>query len=88
CRPFCGLDRGVAGLFHCAGFSGHGIAQSPTVGVIMAQLILDGTTTYDVDALATDRFFDDPELQTRDDVKRRCATAYRDYYGKVVISGE
>lgn len=88
CRPFCGPDRDITGLFHCAGFSGHGIAQSPTMGLIMTQLILDGETEYDVDALAADRYFDQADLQTRDQVQHYCAQAYRDYYGKVVISGE
>jgi glycine/D-amino acid oxidase-like deaminating enzyme len=88
CRPFCGPDRDIQGLYHCAGFSGHGIAQSPTIGLIMTQLILDGETLYDVDALAADRYFDEPDLQSRAQIKRRCAEAYRDYYGKVVISGE
>ena len=88
CRPFCGPDRDIEGLYHCAGFSGHGIAQSPTVGLIMTQLILDGETPYDVDALAADRYFDEADLETRDQVESRCAQAYREYYGKVVISGE
>ena len=38
----------IDGLFHCAGFSGHGIVQSPTIGVIMADLIRRGGTAVEV----------------------------------------
>ena len=44
-RPFCGEMPDLEGLFHCAGFSGHGIVQSPAIGLIMSQLILDGEST-------------------------------------------
>ena len=47
-RPFCGKMPDIEGLFHCSGFSGHGIVQSPAIGLIMSQLILDGKSTYDV----------------------------------------
>ncbi len=82
--PFCGQSPEVAGLFHCAGFSGHGIVQSPAIGLIMAELIFDGRSRYDIPQIEADRFFDVPELRDRATIKSRCVSAYANYYGKVV----
>ncbi|REJ70355.1 MAG: FAD-binding oxidoreductase [Planctomycetota bacterium] len=82
-KPFCGAMSDVAGLFHCAGFSGHGIVQSPTIGVIMADLILNGSTKYDIEAIEADRFFDIPGYQTRPEVKEKCRNMFASYYGRV-----
>jgi len=82
-KPFCGALEDIGGLFHCAGFSGHGIVQSPTIGVIMADLILNGSTKYDIDALVADRFFDLPGYQERPEVKQKCYNMYASYYGRV-----
>lgn len=82
-RPFCGKMPNLDGLFHCAGFSGHGIVQSPTIGVIMAELILDGKSTYDVSSIDADRYFDFPELQKRTDIESKCAEMAGNYYGRV-----
>ena len=71
-RPFCGKMPNLEGLFHCAGFSGHGIVQSPTIGVVMAELILDGKSTYDVSSIDADRYFDLPSLQKRSDIESKC----------------
>lgn len=85
-RPFCGTEREIAGLFHASGFCGHGIVQSPTIGRIMADLIVDGQTTYDLAQIEADRFADVAELTSRDEVKARCRRSYADYYGKVVAN--
>ena len=82
-RPFCGKMPNLDGLFHCAGFSGHGIVQSPTIGVIMAELILDGKSTYDVSSIDADRYFDFSELQKRTDIESKCAEMAGNYYGRV-----
>ena len=53
------IDRveGIEGLYVCTGFSGHGFKLSPVVGVIMAELVLDGrTTTIEVSPLRMSRF--------------------------------
>ena len=53
------IDRvdGVAGLYICTGFSGHGFKLSPAVGIVMAELILDGEAkTVDISALRMSRF--------------------------------
>ena len=82
-KPFCGSMPGIDGLFHCTGFSGHGIVQSPTIGVIMADLIQNGETDYDIEAIEADRYFDMPGYQQRDEIKSKCYQMHSGYYGQV-----
>lgn len=84
-KPFCGQHPDIQGLYHCAGFSGHGIVQSPAIGLIMSQLILDGRSEFDIDEIEADRYFDVPELRLRPTVKQRCYQTYANYYGAVVL---
>jgi sarcosine oxidase subunit beta len=45
------------GLFLANGFSGHGVMHSPATGKILADLILDGTSSLvDARALSVERF--------------------------------
>jgi sarcosine oxidase subunit beta len=55
-NPIIGPLPGADGLFCAIGFSGHGFQQSPTVGRILADLILDGRTDFDLSPFAHDRF--------------------------------
>jgi 4-methylaminobutanoate oxidase (formaldehyde-forming) len=82
-RPFCGKMPDIEGLFHCSGFSGHGIVQSPAIGLIMSQLILDGRSTYDVSSIEADRYFDMPGYVVRADIEAKCAAMAGNYYGKI-----
>ena len=82
-KPLCGQLPDVEGLYHCSGFSGHGIVQSPTIGVIMAELILDGGTRYDVEAIQADRYFDVADYRDRAAVKSACYAMYSSYYGRI-----
>jgi glycine/D-amino acid oxidase-like deaminating enzyme len=82
-RPFCGKMPDIEGLYHCSGFSGHGIVQSPVIGLIMSQLILDGRSTYDVSSIEADRFFDLPGYIERTDIEAKCVDMAGNYYGKV-----
>ena len=82
-KPFCGKMTGVEGLYHCSGFSGHGIVQSPTIGVIMAELVLNGETDYDIAAIEADRYHDIAGFQQRSDIKAKCYQMQSDYYGRV-----
>jgi 4-methylaminobutanoate oxidase (formaldehyde-forming) len=82
-RPFCGKLPDVEGLFHSAGFSGHGIVQSPVIGLIMSQLILDGASAYDVKSIEADRYFDLPGYLERGDIEAKCVAMAGNYYGKV-----
>jgi glycine/D-amino acid oxidase-like deaminating enzyme len=82
-NALCGPMPDVEGLYHCAGFCGHGVMQSAGIGVLMADLVLDGTCRYDMTQLEADRFFDLPEFMNRTTVKERCARTYADCYSKV-----
>jgi glycine/D-amino acid oxidase-like deaminating enzyme len=82
-RPFCGKMPDIEGLYHCSGFSGHGIVQSPVIGLIMSQLILDGRSTYDVTSIEADRYFDMPGYLERADIEAKCAAMAGNYYGKI-----
>ena len=84
--PLCGRLPDVQGLYHCSGFCGHGIAQSGAVGLLMAELILDGKCRYDLQRLRADRFFDLPELYGRPEIETRCYRTYADYYGAVELA--
>ena len=55
-NPIIGPLPGAEGLFCAIGFSGHGFQQSPTVGRILSELILDGATDFDLSPFAHDRF--------------------------------
>ena len=55
-----GEDPGVPGLFHCAGFGGHGVMHAPAAGRAIRELVLDGgCTTFDLRPLRPARFAED-----------------------------
>lgn len=82
-KAFCGEMPNLKGLWHCSGFSGHGIVQSPTIGVIMADLICAGKTDYDLAEIEADRFFDLPGYADRHEIESRCFEMASNYYGRV-----
>jgi glycine/D-amino acid oxidase-like deaminating enzyme len=56
-RPLLGPVLQVEGLYICAGFSGMGFKISPAIGLVMAELILDGTAkTVDINPFRPNRF--------------------------------
>jgi sarcosine oxidase subunit beta len=56
-QPILGAIPEVAGVYVCAGFSGHGLMHGPATGMLMAEEILDGrATTIDIDPLRHARF--------------------------------
>lgn len=56
-RPLLGEVPGTGGLFVCAGFSGMGFKISPAIGLVMSELVLDGTTaSADIMAFNPNRF--------------------------------
>ena len=57
--------------------------QSPTIGVIMADLVSEGKTDYDLSEIEADRFFDQPGYLTRDEIRNRCFEMAGNYYGRV-----
>lgn len=56
-RPLLGAIPGVSGLYVCAGFSGMGFKISPAVGLVMSELLLEGSgRTVDISSFSPDRF--------------------------------
>jgi sarcosine oxidase subunit beta len=56
-RPLLGPVPGVQGLFVAAGFSGMGFKISPAVGIVMAELIAEGSArTVDITPFRPERF--------------------------------
>jgi sarcosine oxidase, subunit beta len=56
-RPLLGPVSGVDGLHVCAGFSGMGFKISPAIGLVMAELLIDGrSTTIDITPFRPSRF--------------------------------
>lgn len=54
--PLIGFTKKMEGFFMAAGHEGDGIALAPITGKIVADLICDGKTFIDVEALSPDRF--------------------------------
>jgi sarcosine oxidase subunit beta len=56
-RPVLGEIPGIAGLYVCAGFSGMGFKISPAIGLVMSELLLEGSgKTVDISAFRPNRF--------------------------------
>jgi len=55
-HPIIGAIPGLEGFLCAAGFSGHGIMHAPAAGEAIAELIVDGRTSFDITPLAYDRF--------------------------------
>ena len=52
-----GQAPGVEGLYLACGMNGHGFKTGPSVGLVMAELILDGhATTVDIRPFRLSRF--------------------------------
>ncbi len=63
-RPLLGEIPGIRGLHVCAGFSGMGFKISPAVGLVMSELILDGSgKTVDITSFRPDRFADGKSIK-------------------------
>jgi glycine/D-amino acid oxidase-like deaminating enzyme len=82
-NSLCGAMPDVEGLYHCAGFCGHGVMQSAAIGVVMTELILEGRCRYDLAEIEADRYYDLPGFRDRAYVTERCREAYASTYGKV-----
>lgn len=80
-RPVLGELPEVKGFFHCSGFCGHGITQSPAIGRAVAEWILEGRCRYNLSDLEADRFYDVPELENRASIRKACLDCYSNYYG-------
>jgi glycine/D-amino acid oxidase-like deaminating enzyme len=78
--PLIGEIPGIKGLFHCAGFCGHGVTQSAAIGAVAADLILEGRCKYNLEEIRADRFAEFPELHDPTEVERRSLDVYSSYY--------
>lgn len=54
--PIIGRSPSSEGVYHAFGFSGHGFQLGPVVGRIMADLVVDNTTSFDLAAFELNRF--------------------------------
>jgi sarcosine oxidase, subunit beta len=54
--PVLGPVDEVEGFLLACGFSGHGFALSPQIGVLMRELVTTGETSIPIDALSYRRF--------------------------------
>ncbi len=65
-HPILGRVPGIDGLYCAVGFSGHGFKLAPMVGVVMAELVTQGTaTTVDISMLGLDRFAEGRLMRSR-----------------------
>lgn len=56
-HPIIGPAPGVDGLLLANGFSGHGFQHAPVVGLLLAELVVEGAArTVDISSLGLDRF--------------------------------
>ena len=56
-HPIIDRVEGVEGLYICTGFNGHGFKESPAVGMLVAEMVIDGeATTIDISSLGLSRF--------------------------------
>ena len=53
--PVIGFSSAVPQLVHAFGFSGHGFQLGPVVGLIIAELIAEGTTASPIAPFAIER---------------------------------
>ena len=84
-HALCGPATDIQGLFHCTGFCGRGVFQSTCIGVVMAELILENKSRYDVAHLQPNRFSDNPIVADVAEIKAQC---YRRYAGHYDVKGE
>ena len=55
-RAIIGWEPSVEGLFHSAGFSGHGLMHAPAAGIVTTEIIQGEKTSIDITDLAPERF--------------------------------
>jgi len=55
-QAIIGWESKVGGMFHCCGFSGHGIMHAPAAGLVTAEILAGKETTIDISSYAPERF--------------------------------
>lgn len=64
--PVLGASTTTPDLFHAFGFSGHGFQMGPAVGVILAELVVDGHSSTPILPFTISRFLSKSAAQTKD----------------------
>jgi len=63
-RPLLGEVPEIEGLYQCAGFSGMGFKISPAIGLVMSELLLDGSAkSVDIRAFSPNRFVENRPIK-------------------------
>lgn len=63
-RPLLGEVPGIGGLYLCTGFSGMGFKISPAIGLVMSELLLDGSAkAVDISAFRPNRFAENKPIK-------------------------
>lgn len=69
-RPLLGELPGIQGLHVCAGFSGMGFKISPAIGLVMSELLLDGSgTSVDISTFRPNRFAEGRPIKAEHEYK-------------------
>lgn len=55
-QAIIGWESKVEGMFHCCGFSGHGIMHAPAAGLVTSEILAGKETTIDISSYAPERF--------------------------------
>ena len=79
-HALCGKAHDVDGLYQCAGFNGRGVFQSTSVGLLMANLICQGRSHYQMEHLDVNRFSGVSWLGDRVSIRTRCRDRYANHY--------
>ena len=79
-HSLCGQVHDVEGLYHCTGFNGRGVFQSTSVGLLMANLICQGRSHYQMEHLDVNRFSGVSWLDDRESIRTRCRDRYANHY--------
>lgn len=62
--PVMGETPEVSGFVWATGFSGHGFGIGPAAGKVLAQLIDEGASEFDLSAFSPERFNEKQQIQT------------------------
>jgi sarcosine dehydrogenase len=81
-HAIAGPANDIQGLFHCTGFCGRGVFQSMSIGIVMAEMILENKSKFPVEHMRPDRFHGQLDLDDREEIMARCYHRYANHYGE------
>ena len=61
--PIWSRVEGVGGYYVATGFSGHGFGIGTGTGLIMSELVNNGTSPVDIEPFRLSRFIDDSKIE-------------------------